>query len=146
MQPCISYIHQVPLNTNTVRMQAYCHTVKCLIQSSHVWHWTCGPQSAVHQALTRLSCAVGSWAGVTSENLKPVDLMWYDVTGVEDGIEYQILEPSSEPNATHMKVGIALTAALEILTPFALARPTYCQAVPSVMERSKSFQVSLHKK
>ena len=79
-------------------------------------------------------------------NLKPVDLMWYDVTGVEDGIEYQILEPSSEPNATHMKVGIALTAALEILTPFALARPTYCQAVPSVMERSKSFQVSLHKK
>ncbi len=79
-------------------------------------------------------------------NLKPVDLMWYDVTGVEDGIEYQILEPSLEPNATHMKVGIALTAALEILTPFALARPTYCQAVPSVMERSKSFQVSLHKK
>ena len=39
--------------------------------------------------------------------LKPVDLMWYDVTGVEDGIEYQILEPSSEPNATHMKVRMA---------------------------------------
>ena len=33
--------------------------------------------------------------------VKGVDLMWYDITGNEDGIEYQILDTS---NATHIKV------------------------------------------
>ena len=72
-------------------------------------------------------------------NLKPVDLMWYDVTGVEDGIEYQILEPSSEPNATHMKVGSARTAVPGYLTLPALARPMYSQDMPFVAERSRSL-------
>ena len=79
-------------------------------------------------------------------NLKPVDLMWYDVTGVEDGIEYQILEPSSEPNATHMKVGRARTAFLKSLTPPARVRPIYCQDMPSVMDRSRSFHISMPEK
>ena len=33
--------------------------------------------------------------------MKGVDLMWYDITGNEDGIEYQILDTS---NTTHIKV------------------------------------------
>lgn len=33
--------------------------------------------------------------------MKGVDLMWYDITGSEDGIEYQILDTS---NTTHIKV------------------------------------------
>lgn len=34
-------------------------------------------------------------------SIKPIDLMWYDITGYEDGIEYQILDTT---NATHIKV------------------------------------------
>ena len=33
--------------------------------------------------------------------VKGVDLMWYDITGNEEGIEYQILDTS---NTTHIKV------------------------------------------
>lgn len=33
--------------------------------------------------------------------MKGVDLMWYDITGNEEGIEYQILDTS---NTTHIKV------------------------------------------
>ena len=36
--------------------------------------------------------------------IKPIDLMWYDVTGYEEGIEYQILDTSNE---THIKVRAA---------------------------------------
>lgn len=36
------------------------------------------------------------------KGVKPIDLMWYDVTGEEDGIEYQILDTS---NDTHIKAG-----------------------------------------
>ena len=107
-------------------MQEHCHTVKYLMKSCHVWCWICGPRalcikhspaaqcwmrgpkSTVHGALTCWPCC-RKLGGRDLRNLKPVDLMWYDVTGVEDGIEYQILEPSTEPNATHMKVGIAPT-------------------------------------
>jgi hypothetical protein len=33
--------------------------------------------------------------------VKPIDLMWYDITGDSDGIEYQITDTS---NSTHVKV------------------------------------------
>ena len=33
--------------------------------------------------------------------MKGIDLMWYDITGSEDGIEYQILDTT---NTTHIKV------------------------------------------
>ena len=36
--------------------------------------------------------------------VKGVDLMWYDITGSEEGIEYQILDTS---NTTHIKVRAA---------------------------------------
>ncbi len=35
--------------------------------------------------------------------VKPIDLMWYDITGDSDGIEYQITDTS---NATHVKVRV----------------------------------------
>ena len=36
--------------------------------------------------------------------MKGIDLMWYDITGSEDGIEYQILDTT---NATHIKARAA---------------------------------------
>lgn len=36
--------------------------------------------------------------------VKGVDLMWYDITGNEEGIEYQILDTT---NTTHIKVRLA---------------------------------------
>jgi hypothetical protein len=40
-------------------------------------------------------------SGRDLRSVKPVDLMWYDVTGDDEGIEYQILDTTNE---THMKV------------------------------------------
>ena len=40
-------------------------------------------------------------SGRDLRSVKPVDLMWYDVTGDDEGIEYQILDTTNE---THIKV------------------------------------------
>ena len=41
--------------------------------------------------------------------IKPIDLMWYDVTGFEEGIEYQILDTT---NQTHIKVSACRVGSL----------------------------------
>ena len=44
-------------------------------------------------------------SGRDLRSIKPMDLMWYDVTGDDEGIEYQILDTTNE---THIKVHRAL--------------------------------------
>lgn len=59
--------------------------------------------------------------------IKPIDLMWYDVTGYEEGIEYQILDTSNE---THIKVCAAQIISLHTLVAWAGHHLLICRWMP----------------
>ena len=92
--------------------------VIALILSQHSpWHLSytkpisfcrCGPAGCL-KPVVFCTCIFATCRKLGAKDIraiKPIDLMWYDVTGYEEGIEYQILDTT---NQTHIKVSAGLT-------------------------------------
>ncbi len=75
------------------------------------------------------------------KGIKPIDLMWYDVTGEEDGIEYQILDTS---NDTHIKAGPSSRTCLMVAFLQLVFLPTACGKPGLYPDALSEEQQSMH--